>query len=51
MNDYRYPEERKRDHVEYVLHKYLNSQLQYKLVFNKLTDEKLAKIIKDIKED
>jgi hypothetical protein len=50
MNDIKYPEEKKSDHVEYVLKKYLNKQLCYKAIFSQLDDGKLKRILNDIKE-
>ena len=44
------PTEIKQDHIEYILAKYLKGQELWKVYFNGLSDEKLAKILKDIKE-
>jgi hypothetical protein len=49
MTEIKTPTEVKNDHIQYVLQKYLNSQEQWRIIYDRLTDDKLNKILKDIK--
>ena len=44
----KYPEERKTEHIEYILSKYLDKQELFKVVFQ-MTDEKFDKLLNVIK--
>ena len=51
MKQIKYPEEKKADHIEYILQKYLNKKKVYKIIFSQLTDGKLQRILNDIRKE
>jgi hypothetical protein len=49
MEQIRYPEEIKQADIEYRLQKYINGIETWKIIFNRLSDGKLERILNDIK--
>lgn len=49
MNTPKTPEEIRQDHIQYVLSKYLKGKEQWKVYYNALSDEKLTRLLNDIK--